>query len=99
MSCSIEVLKSYSVSNPTAARTNVPVNADDNYRILTVYNTTDQDILIDYKTQEGYGGSFTLPRGGNTFTRVINGTLLYNSLFVTAIGSTATGNVYFNLGN
>ncbi len=91
-----EISKGFYVTNP-AVRAQVDIGAE-SYRVITVFNETDQDILVDYKNESGNPGSFYVPKNGRAFTRVINGNLLSNSLNITALAP-ATGRVFINLGN
>lgn len=96
--CSKEILKGYKVDNPTAISTNVPLTTADAYKIITVFNETDKAVKVIYKNSGGDDANFYVPPA-RSFTRVINSGLLINSLYLQAVGGTATGSVYINLGN
>jgi hypothetical protein len=96
--CSNEIVKGYKVDTPGTTATNVPLTSGDSYSILTVFNETDKPIKIAYKNEGGQAANFYVPPA-RSFTRVVNGSLMLNSLSVQAIGAVATGSVYFNLGN
>lgn len=100
MSCAIkEVSKGYIMSNPGTVLTIVPIDTQKEFSVVTVFNEADQNIKVSYKNKNGEAADFIIPKNGRSFTRVINGGLLNNSLQLQSIGAAATGNVIFNVGN
>jgi hypothetical protein len=98
MSCKIEVLQGYIVANPNGTKTNIALNPDHKYTVITVFNETDKDIQLFYSTANGQTANFWVPKGGRTFTRIINGTITFNSLFQQS-SAAAVGSLIINLGN
>jgi hypothetical protein len=96
--CPTELLKGYKVDNLGTASIEVPIDQDDNYNVITVFNESDQDVLVEYKTVGNYSGSFYVPKNGRSFTRIMYGVLVNNSLKVRALFA-SNGSVFFNLGN
>ena len=100
MSC-IENSKAYSLgSAATGSGTSVtiPVDAGE-FNMITVMNTSNKDIKATYTTEDGGGFSFNIPMGFQ-HTRKMNSNLVNSSLKMVSLDvSSASGNIYINLGN
>lgn len=100
MSCTVsEVSKGYVVTNPGTTIQSVTIDATKSFSVITVFNEADQNVKITYKNTNGEIADFIVPKSGRSFTRVINGGLLNNSLQINALNIAATGSVIINLGN
>jgi hypothetical protein len=69
------------------------------FGVITVFNETDQDILVSYKNTAAEDANFYVPKDGRSFTRVINQGLMNGSIRIKTTGAEATGHVIINLGN
>lgn len=69
---------------------------------LSVINDTDQDIRVDYMTEEGISGQFIVPKSIKGFTRhLVNGKsfdLSSFKLYSLNVATLATGNISLNFG-
>ena len=97
-----EVSETFFVSDPTLVGINVvvpdPNSVKDAYRLVTVINDTDQDIIVSFENTEGNVGAFTVTKSIKGFTKGLKaGTFKNNSFKVKSLVANATGKVTFNL--
>lgn len=96
-----EKVKDFTLTNPAnnAGQGETIGTYDSGFKIITVYNETNQDIRVTYKgAVDAAVSSFKVPKNGRQFTRVVNGELLKDSLRVIPDADTS-GVVIVNLGN
>ena len=96
-----EISETYRVNNPTLSGISATIpdiyEAGDKYRIVTVINDSDQDIIVSFENTEGNAGAFTVPKSIKAFTKALKaGTFKNNSVKVKSVTANAIGFVTFN---